>query len=62
MKTVRNALLALVSATALAAAAAETGSEGKIVPQDHYGFVARRLVNALERRHVLQQPCDDVIS
>ena len=62
MKTVRNALLALVSAAALAAAAAETGSEGEIVPQDHYGFVARRLVNALERRHVLQQPCDDVVS
>ena len=52
----------ILTATALAAAMAalaEPPAATDVKPQEHYGLVARRLVNVLERHHVIQQSFDD---
>ncbi len=60
MNILRMTLATLLVASTTACFAADEIET--IEPQEHYGIVAKRLINALERRHVLRQPCDDVIS
>ncbi len=62
MNKFRFSLASLVCALFLPALAVDAPASEDIVPCDHYGIVAKRLVNALERRHVLHQPCDNLIS
>ena len=54
-------LMVLLTVSAMAAVFAGR-PDADVKPQPHYGSVARRLVNMLERHHVLQQRFDDEMS